>query len=89
MARRPATIASASGCPAINPKLRLVQWVIPALTWSVVVAGGWLAGYFRASGMGAPMRSKASRWWLVGWASIGTVAVAPANWTWLRVRLAR
>ena len=35
------------------------------------------------------MRSKASRWALVGSASMGTVAWAPVNRTWLRVRVAR
>ena len=35
------------------------------------------------------MRSNASRWSLVGSASMGTVAVAPAKRTWLRVRVAR
>ena len=32
------------------------------------------AGYFKVSGIGAPMRSKASRWALVGSVSMGTVA---------------
>jgi hypothetical protein len=48
-----------------SPKLRRAGWVIPALTWSLVVAGGWRSGYFKVSGIGAPIRSKASRWWLV------------------------
>jgi hypothetical protein len=39
--------------------------------------------------MGTLIRSKASRWVLVGSASMGTVAWAPANRTWLRVRVAR
>jgi len=37
------------------------------------------SGYFKVSGMGAPMRSKASRWVLVGSASMGTAARAPAK----------
>jgi hypothetical protein len=58
-----------------SPKLRRAGWVIPALTWSLVVAGGWRSGYFKVSGIGAPIRSKASRWWLVGSARTGPVVV--------------
>src|SRR5262249_59827735 len=39
--------------------------------------------------MGAPMRSKASRWVLVGSASIGMVWLVPAKRIWLRVKVAR
>ena len=45
--------------------------------------------YFNRSGIGTPIRSKASRWVLVGSVSIGTVAVAPVNRAWLRGRVAR
>ena len=50
---------------------------------------GWCSGYFKVSGIGVLMRSNASRCWLVGSASMATVALVPANLTWLRVRVAR
>jgi hypothetical protein len=43
------------------------------------VAAGVRSGYFKVSGIGAPMSSKASRWALVGSASMGMVAVVPAS----------
>ena len=52
-------------------------------------AGRFCSDYFNRSGIGTPIRSKASRWALVGSVSIGTVALAPANRTWLRVMVAR
>ena len=56
----------------------------------VFCCGGQVCcGYFKVSGTGAPMRAKASRWVLVGSASIGTVMLVPANRTWLRVKVAR
>ena len=48
---------------------------------------GRRSGYFRVSGIGMPMRSKASRWVLVGSVSIGTVTVMAVNRTWLRVKV--
>jgi GAF domain-containing protein len=72
-----------------KPKLRLVRQVVLVLTWGFFWSGCFCSGYFMVSGIGAPMRSKASRWVLVGSASIGMVAVAPAMRTWLRVRVAR
>ena len=52
-------------------------------------AGGFCSVYFKVSGIGMPMRSNASRWVLVGSVSMGTVVVAPAKRTSLRVRVAR
>jgi predicted peroxiredoxin len=72
-----------------NPKLRPVRWAIPGLTWCSAGLAWWRSGYFKLSGIGTPMSVKASRWALVGSASIGTVAWAPANRTWLRVKVAR
>jgi SAM-dependent methyltransferase len=72
-----------------NPKLRPVGWGFPALTRSFWVPARRCSDYFKASGIGAPIRSKASRWALVGSASRGTVVAAPANRTSLRVRVAR
>ena len=37
------------------------------------------SGYFNISGIGTPIRRKASRWALVGSASIGIVARVPAG----------
>jgi hypothetical protein len=73
----------------ISPKLRPVRWAIPGLTWCSAGLAWWRSGYFKLSGIGTPMSVKASRWALVGSASIGTVAWAPANRTWLRVKVAR
>jgi hypothetical protein len=42
---------------------------------------GWCSDYLMVSGIGAPRRSNASCCALVGSASIGTVARAPANLT--------
>jgi hypothetical protein len=72
-----------------RPKLRPVGQVISCLTWDFAVPAGWCSGYFKVSGTGAPIRSKASRWALVGSASIGMVAWVPAKRTWLRVKVAR
>ena len=63
--------------------------MIPGLTWCFAGLAWWCSGYFKVSGIGAPRRRKASRWVLVGSVSIGTVAWAPANRTWLRVKVAR
>lgn len=46
----------------LNPKLRLIRQVIQGLTWDSVGLAGRCSGYFRVSGIGMPMRSKASRW---------------------------
>ena len=69
-----------------SPKLRPVWLVVSRLTWGFAVPAGWCSGYFKVSGIGTPIRSKAWRWALVGSASIGTVARAPVNRTWLRVK---
>ena len=58
---------------AVRPKLRPVRQVISALIWGLAVLAGWCSGYVRVSGIGAPMRSKASRWVVVGSVSIGMV----------------
>jgi len=52
------------------------------------VAGGVLSTS-NISGIGTPIRRKASRWPLVGSATIGIVARVPVNRTWLRVKVAR
>jgi hypothetical protein len=59
--------------------------------WPGLLPGlaGLCSDYFKVSGIGAPRRSKACRWVLVGSVSIGTVARVPAKRTWLRVRVAR
>jgi uncharacterized protein (UPF0332 family) len=75
--------------PFTRPKLRPVWWAIRGLTWCSAVRAWWCSDYFRLSGIGAPMSVKASRWTLVGSASIGTVARVPVNRTWLRVKVAR
>ena len=69
-----------------RPKLGPVRWVIPRMNWGLAVVAGFCSGYFKVSGIGAPMRSKACRWALVGSASIGAVAVAPVNRTGSRIR---
>ena len=46
-------------------------------------------GYFKVSGIGAPMSSKACRWVLVGSVSIAMVTWVPVYRTWLRVKVAR
>src|SRR6185437_10601957 len=73
----------------VRPKLRLIGRVISVLAWGFPVRAGWCSGYVEVSGIGVPIRSKACRWVLVGSVSIGTSAGAPANRTWLRVRVAR
>jgi hypothetical protein len=62
-----------------RPKLRPVGLGFPALNCGLVLRPGGCSGYFKASGMGMPMRSNASRWVLVGWASIGTVVRVSAK----------
>jgi hypothetical protein len=59
--------------------------------WPAVspLGAGGCPGYFSASGIGAPMRSKAWRCSLVGSVSTGTAAGVPAKRTWLRVRVPR
>ena len=74
---------------AFNPKLRPVQQAVCGLTWGSGGLAGWRSGYFKVSGIGAPMRSKASRWVLVGSVSTGTVTAVLVNRTWLRARVAR
>jgi hypothetical protein len=59
------------------------------LIWGFAALAGSRSGYFKMSGIGKPMSSKACRWVLVGSASIGTVVRVPAKRTWLRVRVAR
>jgi hypothetical protein len=73
----------------IKPKLRPVRLAISCLSCCFAGLAGWLCGYFKLSGMAVARRLKASRWVLVGSVSIGTVTWAPANRTWLRVRVAR
>ena len=88
--RKPETAAPAfTRWIEAKPKLRLVRSVVSRLAWCFTRAAGWRSDYFRVSGIGAPIRSKASRWALVGSASMGTVALVPAKRTWLRVRVAR
>jgi hypothetical protein len=74
---------------ASNPKLRPVRRGVVFVTWYFAGSAGCCSGYFKVSGTGTPIRSKASRWMLVGSVSIGTVAWVPAKRTWLRVRVAR
>ena len=74
---------------ALRPKLRLVRSAVSRLAWCFACGAGWRSDYFKVSGIGVPMRSKASRWALVGSASMVTVALVPAKRTWLRVRVAR
>ena len=57
-----------------NPKLRPVGVGFLVLTCGLLFRLSPCSGYLRVSGMGAPMRSNASRWVLVGSASIGMVA---------------
>ena len=70
-------------------KLRPVRYAILGLTWCFAGLAWWRSGYFTVSGIGVPRRWKASRWVLVGSVSIGMVAWAPVNRTWLRVKVAR
>jgi Glycosyl hydrolase family 26 len=64
-----------------KPKLRLIRWAIPGLTCCSPGLAGWGSVYFSVSGIGTPIRRKASRWVPVGPASIGTVARVPVNRT--------
>ena len=59
------------------------------LTWCFAGSAGWRSGYFKVSGIGVPMSSKACRWVLVGSASIAMVTWVPVYRTWLRVSVAR
>ena len=43
----------------VRPKLPPVGLVIPRLAWGFAVAAGRCSGYFKVSGIGAPMRSRA------------------------------
>src|SRR6266700_2056315 len=73
-----------------KPKLRLVLMPRSPLVCCFAVPGGVCPGYFpRVSGIGTPMRSKAWRCSLVGSVRTGISAGAPANWSWLRVRVPR
>jgi hypothetical protein len=72
-----------------KPKLRPVGYGFPDLTCGFAARAAGCSGYFKVSGMGAPMRWNASRWVLVGSASMGRAAGAPAKRTWLRVRVPR
>jgi hypothetical protein len=38
----------------------------PQLSWGFIVSGGGCSGYFKVSGMAAPISSKALRWSAVG-----------------------
>src|SRR5580658_8297983 len=75
--------------PAHKPKLRPIRQAISGLTWDFTAVAGWRSGYFKVSGIGAPMSSKACRWVLVGSASIAMVTSVPVYRTWLRVSVAR
>jgi hypothetical protein len=74
---------------AFKPKLRPIRQAIRILTWRFAGSTGWRSGYFKVSGIGAPMSSKACRWVLVGSVSICMVTSVPAYRTWLRVSVAR
>ena len=73
-----------------SPKLRAVLRVKPLLNRGFVVLAVWCSGYFRVSGIGALMSSKARRW--VG---VGMASRSKPDWSWLatrkwlRVRVAR
>ena len=73
----------------LSPKLRLIRQAIPGLTWDFTAVAGRRSGYFKVSGIGAPMSSKACRWVLVGSVSIAMVTSVPVYRTWLRVSVAR
>src|SRR5690349_16533789 len=47
------------------------------LTWGFAGLGGRRSDYVKVSGIGAPIRVKASRWALVGSVSMSTVTWAP------------
>ena len=72
-----------------RPKLRPIRQAIPGLTCCFAGSAGWRSGYFKVSGIGAPMNSKACRWALVGSVSIAMVTWVPVYRTWLRVKVAR
>jgi hypothetical protein len=62
----------------------------PPLACAFALGLTGVSGYLRrVSGMGAPMRSKASCWRLVGADRTGTVAGMPVKCSPLRVRVAR
>ena len=73
----------------VKPKLRPIRQAISGLTWDFTAVAGWCSDYFKVSGIGAPMSSKACRWALVGSASIAMVTWVPVYRTWLRVSVAR
>ena len=50
----------------LSPKLRLTGSAILVLNWVLPAWPGWCSGYFKVSGMAAPMRSNACRCSLVG-----------------------
>ncbi len=72
-----------------NPKLRPIRRAIPSLNWCFTGSAGSCSGYFKVSGIGVPMSSKACRWAPVGSASIAMVTWVPVYRTWLRVSVAR
>jgi len=74
---------------AFNPKLRPIRQSISGLSWDFTAVAGRRSGYFKVSGIGTPMSSKACRWVLVGSASISMVTWVPVYRTWLRVSVAR
>jgi SAM-dependent methyltransferase len=74
---------------AVNPKLRPVRHAISGLTWAFTGLAGWCSGYFKVSGIAAPMSWNACRWALVGSVSIEMVTWVPVYRTWLRVKVAR
>jgi hypothetical protein len=58
-----------SGRWLLKPELRLVRDRILSVSWGFLLWPGVCPGYASASGIGAPMRSKASCWVLVASAS--------------------
>jgi hypothetical protein len=65
------------GAATLRPKVRPIWHGILGLNWDFAVVAGWCSGYFKVSGIGAPMRSKACRWAGVGSASIAMVTWVP------------
>ena len=83
-----AAVVTAVGTP--KPKLRVLKVPRPPLACAFAPGLMAVSGYFRrVSGIGAPMRSKASRWRLVGSVSTGTAAGVPAKRSSLRVSVPR
>jgi len=72
-----------------RPKLGPVWYAFLGLSWAFIARAGCCSGYFKVSGIGTPIRPKASRWVLVGSVSMSVMALVPVNRTWLRVRVAR